>query len=238
MALFELDTADQTTADRRKTLMYYLSGSALEWYADEVISTNVTDWIEIKEKFFNRFGITTSTPLIDAQRRYLRRDETVLQYYRDKLRLLRQTKLSEQDIVHQLTEGLPHDWKLTLTAANLTDTSNWIRIAQQVESHQQKQRQRLQRTPVQKRDTQTRSFTAIQTNTARPPAPCRYCLQRGKTAWHWNRDCPFAQNQNNRNNNRHRPNNRTQGNQRPQRNPNSQPVTEPQESTEETHHLN
>jgi hypothetical protein len=116
MALFELDTANQSIADRRKTLMYYLSGSALEWYADEIVSTDVTDWFEIKTKFFNRFGVSTATPLIDAQRRYLRRDETVLQYYQDKLRLLQQTKLSEQDIVHQLTEGLPHDWKLTLTA--------------------------------------------------------------------------------------------------------------------------
>jgi hypothetical protein len=83
MALFELDTADQSVASRRKTLMYYLSGSSLEWYADEIVSTNVTDWVEIKTKFCNRFGITTSTPLIDAQRRYLRRDETVVQYYRD-----------------------------------------------------------------------------------------------------------------------------------------------------------
>ena len=238
MALFELDTSDQTVADRRKTLMYYLSGSALEWYADEIISTNVTDWVEIKTKFFNRFGITTSTPLIDAQRRYLRRDETVLQYYQDKLRLLRQTKLSEQDIVHQLTEGLPHDWKLTLTAANLTDTSNWIRIAQQVESHQQKQRQKLQRIPLQKRDTQPRSYAAVQNDSTRPPAPCRHCLQRGKTEWHWNRDCPFAQHQNHRNNNRYRPNNRNQRGLRQQPDPNAQPITESQEPMEETHHLN
>ncbi len=100
MALFELDTSGVSVAERRKTLMYYLSGSALEWYADEIVSTDVTDWLEIKTKLFNRFGVSTATPLIDAQRRYLRRDETVLQYYQDKLRLLRQTKLSEQDIVY------------------------------------------------------------------------------------------------------------------------------------------
>ncbi len=47
--------------------MYYLSGSALEWYTDEIVSTNVTDWNEIKTKFLNRFGVSTATPLIDAQ---------------------------------------------------------------------------------------------------------------------------------------------------------------------------
>jgi hypothetical protein len=218
--------------------MYYLSGDALEWYADEIVSTNVTDWVEIKAKFINRFGVSTATPLIDAQRRYLKREETVLQYYQDKLRLLRQTKLSEQDIVHQLTEGIPHDWKLTLTAANLTDTSNWIRIAQQVESHQQKQRQRFQRNPLQRRDTQPKSFAAVQENTSRPPAPCRYCLQRGKTEWHWNRDCPSYQQPNQRNNGRYRSNNRTPWNQRAQQNPNTQPTTESPDPMEETHHLN
>jgi hypothetical protein len=218
--------------------MYYLSGSALEWYADEIVSTDITDWTEIKTKFLNRFGVSTATPLIDAQRRYLRRDETILQYYQDKLRLLRQAKLCEQDIVYQLTEGIPHDWKLTLTAANLTDASDWIRIAQQVESHQQKQRQRLQRNPLQRRDIQPKTFAAVQENTTRPPAPCRYCLQRGKTEWHWNRNCPHAQQQSYRNNNRYRGNDRTPWNQRSQPNPNTRPSSEPQEPMEETHHLN
>ncbi len=59
--------SSQSVAARRKTLMYYLSGSALEWYADEIVSTNVTDWNEIKTKFLNRFGDSTATPLIDAQ---------------------------------------------------------------------------------------------------------------------------------------------------------------------------
>jgi hypothetical protein len=90
-----------------------------------------------------------------------------------------------------LTEGIPHDRKLTLTAANLTDTSDWIRIAQQAESYQQKQR--FQRNPLQRRDTQPKSFAVVQDNTTRSPAPCRHCLQRGKTQCYWNCDCPFAQ---------------------------------------------
>ncbi|RWS00094.1 Transposon Tf2-6 polyprotein-like protein, partial [Dinothrombium tinctorium] len=69
--------------------------------------------------------------------------------------LLRQTSLSEYEMVQQLTEGLPIEWKLTMTAARPLTPNAWVE------------------------------------KTNKPHSPCRFCLQRGQTVYHWHSDCPF-----------------------------------------------
>ena len=51
-----------------------------------------------------RFGFTTAAPLVDAQKRYLKITENVETYYREKMRLLRQTGLSELEQVQQTNQ--------------------------------------------------------------------------------------------------------------------------------------
>ncbi|CAK9250143.1 unnamed protein product, partial [Sphagnum jensenii] len=79
------------------------------------------------------------TPLIDAQQRYLKRDETVEDYFQDKMRLLRQTKLSDEEMVQQLTHGTPISWRMSLAAARPADPHAWIEVAQQIEACQKAQ---------------------------------------------------------------------------------------------------
>ncbi len=76
--MFEAHTEGKTEAERKKELMYNLKGSALEWYGDEIASdSSIKVWNTIKTKMIARFGVKTATPLIDAQRTKLKRDQTV-----------------------------------------------------------------------------------------------------------------------------------------------------------------
>jgi hypothetical protein len=183
-------------ADRIKGLLYNLKGIALEWYGDEIAGTSITRWETVKEKIVKRFGISTATPLIDAQRRRLKRDETVEDYFREKMRLLRQTKLSSLEMTQQLTEGLPFQWKLSLAAARPVDPNSWVEVAQQIETHYSSQQSRQQFNKFRQNNDRRRSSqtnTTARTLTAttnRPPYPCNICKRLGRDEYHWHRECP------------------------------------------------
>ncbi|UYV84394.1 hypothetical protein LAZ67_X002002 [Cordylochernes scorpioides] len=88
--------------------------------------TNINQWVTIKEKCITRFGSSTATPLIDAQRRYLRRNESVNDYFLAKIRLLKQTSLSKVEQIQMLTERLPAQWKISLAPIHFEDIETWI----------------------------------------------------------------------------------------------------------------
>ncbi len=186
LRLFEVHTEGQNEEKRIISLMYSLGGSALEWYGDEIAGRSITQWEVVKNKFIKRFGVSTATPLIDAQRLYLKRDQTVEEYFREKMRLLRQTNLSEDEIIQQLTEGLPFSWKMTITASRPADTSSWVEIAQQIEAHQKS----ANRKPLNINPRHQRSKSFNLTAPVKPRTPCQYCLKRGKEEFHWHRECP------------------------------------------------
>lgn len=231
LRLYEVHTDGQSDKERINLLMYSLLGPAWEWYGDEIAGhPTIKLWETVKTKMIKRFGVSTATPLIDAQRRYLKREETVEQYFRDKMRLLRQTKLSEEEIIQQLTEGMPISWKMTITASRPTDTSSWVEIAQQIETHQKSQYRK--QFAVNTKHQRNKSF-AVTTST-RPRTPCQYCLKRGKEEFHWHRECP-------NNTSRNRPDYRGQPNQRKPFH--TQPklavnIDQSGSSTEEVHTLN
>ena len=211
LRLFEVHSENRgitTEKDKINALIYSLKGTALEWFGDEIAGSTITRWDTVKTKITKRFGISTATPLIDAQRRYLRRDETIEIYFREKMRLLRQTKLSEAEIVQQLSEGCPMGWKMSLAAAHLSDPNSWIEVAQQLESHQKQQFQRQQfrdRNPQQRPKPQTgRTLNAC---TTRPYQPCRFCQEKGREEYHWHRECPLRQQNQSNSFNRNRPSN-------------------------------
>ena len=196
--LYEAHMIQRTEGDRSHSLLYYLRGSALEWYGDE-IAGNIIPWSDIKERMIKRFGISTATPLIDAQRRRLVRSEKVEDYFRDKIRLLRQAELAEKQMCDQLTEGLPFQWRLTVAAARPSDTNAWIEIAQQVETHFNS-RTFNPKPNTFNRNKQRRaqtfaaaSVTDSASRTGRPPQ-CNYCKRLGKEEYHWHAQCPNRSN--------------------------------------------
>ena len=128
LTLFEVDTHNLPDADRIRDLLFKIKGIALEWHGDEI------EWTDVRDCMISRFSLSTSTPLIDAQRRRLKRDVAVQQYFRYKMRLLRRPVLPHT-VCHQITEGLPFSWKLTMTSAKPGSANAWVETAQQLETH-------------------------------------------------------------------------------------------------------
>ena len=163
------------------------------------------------------------------------------------MRLLRQTGLSELEQVQQLTNGLPKHWQLNVISAGPRTPTQWVPIAQQIESHfntsnSQRERNKVQtsqrtinQNSTSQRNSTSRTFTANSTapryDPNAPPPQCRFCQNLGITANHWHRVCenkpnnPNAQrNTSNRNN---RVNNSNQRNQRDNANPQTSTSNEP-----------
>lgn len=186
--LYEVHTLHLSGPQKIRQMLYSLKASALEWYGDEIApKIDTIEWITVKDKIIQRFGVATATPLITAQRRFLRRTETVEEYYKDKIGFLRQTGLSDLEMVQQLTEGLPIEWKVSITAARIQTPNSWIEVAQQLETHfKQQHKQSLFRRGE-------RTLTANVQSIRKPRVPCRFCLKRGKTLYHWHSECTNRQ---------------------------------------------
>ncbi|RWS04578.1 Retrotransposable element Tf2 protein type 1-like protein [Dinothrombium tinctorium] len=191
LKLYEVHTTGSTDEIKIKTLLYSLKGVALEWFGDEIAPIiTETSWAGVKERMIQRFGIGSATPLVDAQRRFLRRNEKVEDYYREKIRLLRQTNLSESEIIQQLTEGLPLNWKLTITVSKPVTANAWIEVAQQMESHFKQQEKQAQFKQKHKSERTLVADYHPTNKSNRPKTPCRICLKRGETNFHWHSECP------------------------------------------------
>ena len=177
--LFELHCPDDT---KPKVLFYHLQGRALEWYADEIAETTIINWNTVKQKFLARFGSTTATPLIDAQRIYLRQGQKVETYFQEKIRLLKQTSLTKAEQIQMLTNGLPAQWKVSLAPINFKEVEEWVEATLRLEAASY-QVGRPNRVEAIKPSTHTMS-------PKRPPYPCKFCMRQNIESFHWHNECP------------------------------------------------
>ncbi|UYV76949.1 K02A2.6-like [Cordylochernes scorpioides] len=157
--------------------------SALEWYADEIISNPaIKRWEVVKEKLIQRFGSYNANPIVSASHRRLKREESIENYFQDKIRLLNQTHLTKEEKIHFLTDGLPNDWKDLIVAAQPTDTTKWFHIAASIEQN----RASIQFKPKNK------IHLATKNNDNRKnvcPFWCPICSKKGIKIKHWVTDC-------------------------------------------------
>ncbi|UYV74788.1 hypothetical protein LAZ67_12000984, partial [Cordylochernes scorpioides] len=157
--------------------------SALEWYADEIISNPaIKKWEVVKEKLIQRFGSYNANPIVSASHRRLKREESIENYFQDKIRLLNQTHLTKEEKINLLTDGLPNDWKDLIVAAQPTDTTKWFHIAASIEQN----RASIQFKPKNK------IHLATKNNDNRKnvcPFWCPICSKKGIKIKHWVTDC-------------------------------------------------
>ncbi|UYV65689.1 hypothetical protein LAZ67_3005152 [Cordylochernes scorpioides] len=86
LKLYELETSKLDEVDRINNLIYYLSKDALEWLADEILSNaSIKKWDTVKLKLIQRFGYKVESPIVAASKRRLKKEETVEDYFRDKI---------------------------------------------------------------------------------------------------------------------------------------------------------
>jgi hypothetical protein len=206
--LFEVVTREQTDVDRIFNLMGYLIDDALNWFAADIAPNMATStWPQVRAALIARFGPAVTNPLVEAQRRSLKSSETVETYYEDKIRLLRQANLTEDNIVAQLSEGMPFSYRGFLLCAKPTTSVMWLTVALQLEATLKRQPQEQQRHKFWRQNQEKTMATALVTDTTpqnkqrmrsrgkdRPSSACRYCLEAGQTVFHWHRECQRRRN--------------------------------------------
>ncbi|UYV64628.1 K02A2.6-like, partial [Cordylochernes scorpioides] len=181
--LYDFENNSLKEDEKIKNLMYYLTDSALEWYADEIISNPaIKRWEVVKEKLIQRFGSYSANPIVSASHRRLKREESIENYFQDKIRLLNQTHLTKEEKIHLLTDGLPNDWKDLIVAAQPTDATKLFHIAASIEQN----RASIQFKPKNK------IHLATKNNDNRKnvcPFWCPICSKKGIKIKHWVTDC-------------------------------------------------
>jgi len=206
--VFEALTADLNDKRRIQFLVRHLDGTAFNWFASEVLGDiDSLTWTAVRSKFIARFGEPTVRPLITAQKRHLLASEDVQTYYNEKMELLRQTNLPDEDIIALLTEGMPRSYQTNLVVARLRSPTEWLTVALQLEEVNTRSRIQNRRFINLNTDQRREVFNttlprSTQTrNNAVPTVPCRFCQRRGQTIYHWHSECPHRERERSRQNN-------------------------------------
>ena len=199
LVIFEAHTS-ATATDRAKDLMYYLEGPALEWYADEVVGSNISNWDTVKNRLIVRFGSTTSQPLLDANHMTKKFGQSVEDYFRSKMRLLKQTHLTHQEQVQLLTDGLPAQWKPHMSVTRAATPTEWIGFALKLEADFKSCELKFKPKGNQHFNQKKKTFVNMastskqskpsDTSSPIPQYPCRYCKALNIEEFHWHSVCP------------------------------------------------
>ena len=187
-------------------LMAYLKEDALHFFATAIAPerTSLT-WDEVRQKLEKRFGSGETEPLTTAIHRRLKREESIKQYYDSKLPLLHKTGMTVNAMCAALTEGLPQHYKSHFYGRRFEETLEWLRLASDIEAdvntntfRPQNRKPNTGRTlSATKAETgtnygrnQSRQPNRSQQQTRKPPYPCRFCQELGRTEIHWHNECP------------------------------------------------
>ena len=140
--LFELVTINSRDDQSRiMTLMRYVEGEALTWFGDEIAPhASFLSWPEVKRRMIARFGQIIVRPLIAAHKRFLQATENVQKYYEEKMDLMRQTTMTQLDMIASLTEGMPFQYHNHLIACGPNSVGEWLSKALQFETSMGKRR--------------------------------------------------------------------------------------------------
>ena len=196
VSIYEKHMSNKSDNERVDHMYRFLDGDAVNWFAEEVaIMSSTPAWATVKQQFINRFGSVMIRPIIQAQKRYLRKSETVEAYYTDKVYMMRQSGLNDLDSVAMLTEGMPHTYKLALISSKPSNVQDWLSIALQIQASLQ----RMNSFASNKLNVQIPATVSVHATSAssskskkdkKPPRPCRFCEAAGHNEWHWHNECP------------------------------------------------
>lgn len=195
-SLFEVVAVGQGITDDPKKvalLMEYLEDEALQFFADDVAPDIATvTWTSVKAKLIKRFGEQTIDPVLAAsRRRWNRGQETVQEYFEDKMFHLRRTGLADSSMAEVLTDGMPFSFRNNLISATIETPSEWLSKAVRLESS----------FSVAPKTDHPKAIAAMANGTYRkdnkkpkrpPPGPCKICKNLGKPdteSMHWHSDC-------------------------------------------------
>lgn len=192
---------EETWTDREKIreLGKYLEKQALDFFMQEITKDiNTLTWDSVKKQMIDRFDGIQIDPIIEVTRTYLKRGDTINQYYKTKVYHMNRAKLPEATQVTYLTMGLPADWKPLFAYPVHTTTREWLVHALNLEESFRNKDKGKQAASRQTKDRESKRAIANQASARSskpPPYPCMTCKNLGKPEeLHWHSDCPNKKN--------------------------------------------
>ena len=183
--LFEFMSQGLTAGNRVRSLVPYLTEDAVEWFVSEIARPDINDWDEVKRKFLARYGSVTVPYAVAAEQRRMNRKDTVSEYAKDKMRLLKLAGINESSALALLTNGTPPNYQTALFAQNPKTFDDWLRIAVSLENSLNRYRNTYKTKDEVNATEPKKNFSP---NSKAPK--CRICARKGLTKFHWHRECP------------------------------------------------
>lgn len=201
MMMFERH-AHRLRCSSKDKLLYldtFLEGSAITWFANEVILKGTNDWEELKDSFLKRFDRTIDEPLTQFMEFRLTKEMDIKEYYEELMRLAQPIGLKEEFLIEALTHGVPVQYRTHIKAAGPTSTQNWLSIASAWERELKRQQARKSVTSFalpRANPGTTRNEKVINGMTPKVPRPCNICARfyNKPNELHWRNDCPNNRN--------------------------------------------
>ena len=122
--------------------------------------------------------------------------QTVEEYFRNKMRLLKQTHLTHLEQVQLLTDGLPAHWRPHMSTAGAATPTDWIGFSLKLESDfkvvEQKFKPKGNQHFNKKKAFVNMAGTSKQTQSSKPlpQTPCHFCKALNMEEYHWHSVCP------------------------------------------------
>ena len=203
---------ENASTDEEKTteLMSYLKDDALSFYGTSIATRIPTiTWSEVRQLIEKRFGTPETSSIVEANHRRLRRNETIKEYFDDKMRHLDKTSNTVQEKCDMLTDGVSTNEQLqtNLLMASITTTEDWLQKALKMETALNRRSNYSKPfnkdfKPHNQSQSNHKSFQldsnpdseCFLSDANHAPYPCRYCQYQGREEYHWHSECPIKAN--------------------------------------------
>ena len=129
-----------------------------------------------------------------ALKRRLTRSETVKDYYDEKIALLRQAAIPDDQIPSILLEGLPDSFRPYFYGRRFNTPSDWLQLALDIEVDMKTSHSQSKHNPNKSAHCTAKIEHCDQNKpkfNKKPRWPCKHCKAKsGSDVYHWHSECP------------------------------------------------
>ena len=173
-------------SDKTKIVMLgnYLEDDALNWYIE-----NCNDnYVELKTKLINRFGLETVEPIIEFVNIRYDIKSGIKEYFETKRRYGVAAQLTESQMIPLMINNLPLKMIEYFTAVKPKTFTEFYSIAKTAENNFK--RNSFKNQSISNTNSKPNFPNSAQKPKRKPPNPCRICENLGfKNRFHWSNDC-------------------------------------------------
>jgi hypothetical protein len=184
---FEMLSFYYKWSERKRIIMLgnYLEDDALNWYIE---NTDNSNYNELKEKLINRFGVQTVEPIVEFFNLKYDSKSGVKEYFEKKRRFGVLAKLTEQQMIPIMIQGLHPKMVNNFISVKPKTFSEFYHIAKTAEDTFKRSLENFNKTRF-KPKPQNFQNNNLKPK-AKPPNPCKICANLGfKNRYHWVSDC-------------------------------------------------